>query len=325
MKERKKPPYRDSLWRANEFVARPIPEREWLIEPVIPHPGLGLLYSWRGSGKTFTAMSMAIAVARGEAWMGYQTPRARATLYVDGEMPLGDLRSRLDGLTREGGPPDNLYILASEDLAVAHRNINLANAPDRDELAGMLAGLPDVQFIVLDNWTSLVRGIDENDNSKMDPIKEWLVTLRHGERSVLIVHHAGKSGGQRGGSAREDVIDWSACLTRRNTSGSKESYFNFQWDKMRTGMPEDTQFVIRLHREDDKRYVLKRVAGSISGGNGKLDSEIIALLKDQGPMKLSAIAEALGADGRGLHWTLDRLEKKGRIVRYPNGEFGCSA
>ncbi len=320
-----KPPikYKDSLWKASEFVARPIPEREWLIAPIFQHPGLGMIYSWRGSVKTFTAMSLAIAVARGEKWMGYSVPKARGSLYLDGEMPLADLRSRLDGMTRDG-VPDNLYILASEDLAVTHRNINLAERSDRDELTKMFAELPNIEFIVLDNWTSMVRGVDENDNSQMDPVKEWLITLRHGERSVLIIHHAGKAGGQRGGSAREDVIDWSAKLERRDTAGGKESYFNFTFDKMRTGMPEDPQFVMRLNREEDGRYVLVRTVEAPKAAKKQWDDDIIALLKSNGPMKFKAIVAALDPDeSKAISKAVERMTKLSRLAYYPTGEYGA--
>jgi putative DNA primase/helicase len=41
-------------------------------------------------------------------------------------------------------------------------------------------------------------GLRENDSDAWSPIQQWLLQLRRRGLSVLIVHHAGKPGGQRG-------------------------------------------------------------------------------------------------------------------------------
>ena len=39
------------------------------------------------------------------------------------------------------------------------------------------------------------------------PVQRWLLKMRSEGRSILLIHHANKSGGQRGTSGREDVLD----------------------------------------------------------------------------------------------------------------------
>lgn len=241
--------YAELVWPAADFLSRPIPERTWLVEGAIPHPTTGMLYAYRGSGKSWTAMQIACAVAGGKQWALYKCPAARNVLYVDGEMALCDLRDRIRGLT-DGRPPDKLWILASEDLAAAHRGLNLALAADQQAFARTLldiearAGGP-IEFVVLDNWISLVRGLDENDNSQLDGIRQWLIMLRHAERSVLVVHHAGKSGVQRGASAREDNLDYSIML-KQTMARVGESWFDLEWDKCRGARPVPDRFTQRL-------------------------------------------------------------------------------
>jgi putative DNA primase/helicase len=48
----------------------------------------------------------------------------------------------------------------------------------------------------------------------LGPIQDYLLRLRRRNISVLIVHHAGKGGQQRGTSRREDVLDTVICLRR---------------------------------------------------------------------------------------------------------------
>lgn len=51
-------------------------------------------------------------------------------------------------------------------------------------------------------------GYDENDNSHLDRYLAWLREIRHRGITVLIVHHAGKGGDQRGASRREDILGY---------------------------------------------------------------------------------------------------------------------
>src|SRR5712671_375740 len=104
------------VWRADMFVERDIPPREWMVEGCIPHPSSGMLYAQRGAGKTLTAMDMALAVSRGEKWLGYEVPKPRNCLFLDGEMPIADMKQRLIAQAGPAGAPQSLFILSSEDL-----------------------------------------------------------------------------------------------------------------------------------------------------------------------------------------------------------------
>lgn len=70
-----------------EFLSMSIPERGYLLSPVLPVQGIGILYAPRGIGKTFAALSIAVAVASGGAVFNWRAPMPKRTLYVDGEMP----------------------------------------------------------------------------------------------------------------------------------------------------------------------------------------------------------------------------------------------
>ena len=97
------------------------------------------------------------------------------------------------------------------DLIEAGGIGNLASAEVQTELDQWLEG---VDLLVLDNLSSLTAVIRDNDAESWGPIQEWLLRLRRRGISVLIVHHAGKGGQQRGTSRREDVLDTSISLRR---------------------------------------------------------------------------------------------------------------
>lgn len=314
--------YSDLIWRADQFIARPIPPRTWLLEGAIPHPSIGMLYAWRGTGKTYNALDMSLAIAAGKPWMHYTTVKHNV-LYIDGEMPLGDMRMRVDQLAK-GLPSKQLYLLASEDLAVARRNLNLAHKPDRDELSKAIVkfekqlGDP-FGLIVLDNWTSLVRGIDENDNAAIDPIKEWLVLLRHGNHSVLLVHHAGKGGAQRGASSREDLLDYSAELSEELAFG-KESRFRFRWDKTRTGRPDPDNF-IEILEQVNGHMELRAAPEAAKGVSKRANKETMDKVLSCLPATFRTIKQETGLLAPQITRTLDYLEREGAIALNGNDEY----
>jgi hypothetical protein len=74
--------------------------------------------------------------------------------------------------------------------------------------------LNDFDLIVLDNLSTLVRSGRENESESWLPVQEWALQLRKRGKSILFVHHAGKTGQQRGTSKKEDVLDTVISLKR---------------------------------------------------------------------------------------------------------------
>jgi hypothetical protein len=73
---------------------------------------------------------------------------------------------------------------------------------------------PDTKLIVIDNLSCLARTGVENDAESWNSVASWALDMRRQGRSVLFIHHAGKAGGPRGTSKREDLLDVSIVLTR---------------------------------------------------------------------------------------------------------------
>src|SRR3954454_23553572 len=78
-----------------EFLSRDIAPREMLLAPILPTQGLMMLYSWRGIGKTHTAVGIAYAAASGGKFLQWEAPKPRRVLYLDGEMPAGVMQERI--------------------------------------------------------------------------------------------------------------------------------------------------------------------------------------------------------------------------------------
>ena len=90
-----------------EFLSMSIPERGYLLSPVLPVQGIGILYAPRGIGKTFAALSIAVAVASGGAVFNWRAPMPKRTLYVDGEIPATSMQNRLSALVNGMSVPQH--------------------------------------------------------------------------------------------------------------------------------------------------------------------------------------------------------------------------
>ncbi len=195
------------------FLSMEIPDRGFLLSPILPVQGIGILYAPRGVGKTFAALSVAVAVASGGEVFNWRAPRPKKALYVDGEMPATSMKSRLSSII--GGmsaPPQAL-----KNLSLITPDLQPCAMPDLSTLSGqsMLEPfLKGVDMLVLDNISTLCRTGKENEAQSWQSMQAWLLDLRRRGITVLLVHHAGKSGDQRGTSAKEDIMDTVISLRR---------------------------------------------------------------------------------------------------------------
>jgi AAA domain len=192
------------LVSASQLSEMEVPAREMVIDPFLPTSSINLLFAQRGVGKTWVGMTLATAVALGEDFLGFEVRKPRGVLYIDGEMPLAVLKERVVAIGADR--LENFFILPSESLFRGAGPLNIHSKKDQVRIDAMLDDV-DAEVIIFDNLSSLRSGVDENDNSALDAFLQWLLALRHKGYAILLIHHAGKGGDQRGASRLEDFLD----------------------------------------------------------------------------------------------------------------------
>jgi hypothetical protein len=131
----------------DDLIATEIPERELLLDPILPAKGLMMIHARRGGSKTFLALAMGLAVAGGTSLLRWSVPKARRVLHVDGEMTLIDLQKRVAALKAGIGVTiqnDHFRLLAADHTDV----------PDLATEAGQRAldpSLDGVDLLIVDN------------------------------------------------------------------------------------------------------------------------------------------------------------------------------
>jgi hypothetical protein len=198
-----------------DFLSLSLPRRELLLSPFLPKAGLVMVHAYRGVGKTHISLGIAYAVAKGGKFLNWNAEKSHGVLYIDGEMPAVVLQERLARIVLMNGDktiPSKLRIITPD--------LQPNGMPDLSTTEGqeMVNHYIDdtIDPIIVDNISCLAPSIKENDSSDWAALQTWILMLRSKGKSVLLVHHSGKGGTQRGTSKKEDVLDTVIFLERPN-------------------------------------------------------------------------------------------------------------
>jgi putative DNA primase/helicase len=220
-----------------DFLAIDLPPREMLLDPILPERSLAMLYAPRGIGKTLLSLSIGLAVASGSQLLRWNAPRPRRVLYVDGEMPLVSLQERLRSISHGLGaaiPNDGFRILAADNT---ESGLSIGAEEGQCAIDPLLSG---VDLVILDNLSTLCTNGSESASDAWVPMQNWLLKLRRQGVAVLLVHHAGTNGRQRGTSRREDALDAVFALSRpEDYSPDQGARFEVHFEKLRNRVDGD--------------------------------------------------------------------------------------
>lgn len=291
------------------FLERDLPRRTPIVAPFLFEKSLSMLYGRRGCGKTWFCQGIGLAAASGgvvfdargraPAWAA---PRPRTVLHIDGEMPGPMLQERFALLVagRRYAPAGRLRILAAD---LAEDPLPSIARPEGQGIVN--AHLDGVDLVILDNISTLFRGLDENDAAAWDPVQEWLLSLRRRGIAVLLVHHGGKSGVQRGTSKREDVLDNVISLRLPDDILEEEgASVHVVFEKARGLVgPDVVPFAARLNVSP---------SGAIWTASPIVDPNDEEIMKfSRNGMSQRAIAEKVGMDQATVSRRLKRLAAAG--------------
>lgn len=221
-----------------DFMQLDLPPRNCLMTPWLPEKGLTMIYALRGAGKTYFAQGIAYALVTGTDFLDgrWKTDRPTSVLMIDGEMPQEELQKRFKERFGEDFAPKTEFKLLATDWM---RNTpNLFNSKCQEWVIRHMEG---IDVLILDSKVTLFRGRDENDAHGWAAGQEFLMRLRRKGKTVILIHHAGKSGTQRGTSAIEDVMDTVIKLSKPKGADSKDgTRLEVSFEKHRGFFSDDT-------------------------------------------------------------------------------------
>jgi hypothetical protein len=266
-----------------ELLNAEFPPRRLMLAPWLPDKGLAMIYGTRGVGKTWIGLSIAHAIASGGEFLSWNAPRPRSVLYIDGEMPAATLQERYATVVAASNcdaPRENFRLVAADVQPDGLPDLAHAEAQRFYD-----AAIANAELVIVDNLSTIACGLRENEADAFGPIQSWLLAQRAAGRSVLLIHHAGKGGGQRGTSRKEDVLDTVISLSRPpGYSATEGARFEIRFTKSRGFWGRDAE-----------PFEARFVEGSWSVAEivAEDSDEALAALREQG-LSIRGIADRCG-------------------------------
>jgi hypothetical protein len=188
---------RFKLLSAADLLA--LPAQSWRVKGVFPAAGVAAIYGASGSGKTFLALDLAVAIAAGRPWFQKRVTAAPVVyLALEGEAGIAQ---RIQALHKERGAglPDGLKVVLQP--------VSVVTAQDVADLAAVV---PRGSVVFLDTLNRAASGVDENGSEGMGKILAGAGALQRLTGGlVVLVHHSGKNAanGMRGHSSLLGAMD----------------------------------------------------------------------------------------------------------------------
>ena len=181
-------------------------ERELLLKPWLHSQDLTMIHAGRGIGKTHLAIAIMYAVATGGKFAGWVAPKPTKVLYLDGELPGRVLQNRLSMHLPVEEPQRGFIRVFTPDLLPDGVGLPDLSTPEGQDIVEAMIE-EDTGLLIVDNLSAWCRTGRENDGESWNPIATWILQLRRRGIAVLMIHHSGKNGEQRGTSKKEDLLD----------------------------------------------------------------------------------------------------------------------
>lgn len=296
-----------------DLLRRDIPERKLLL-PFLPQGGLGMVFAPRGLGKTLFSISLAVAITSSNKFMGWNVGCNCGVLYVDGEMSLEQMRERITNFCPT--MPINPLSLLSHEVFYDEFEYDLSVTNEKTQFAllKLLDHKPDIKLLVLDNLSCLSKIREDKSDDWRTVMLPFLIACRRRGVAVLLVHHAGKSGDQRGTGAREDALDVSIKLSPMPDSKNDGAYFRVDIVKSRGCRDGDATkpFTAKLSHSENAGFYWE-----IQSVEESTKDRMINLITDAGDDGISAkdIAEELNISVPMVSRYKKQLETEGVILR----------
>jgi putative DNA primase/helicase len=280
--------------------------RDTILDPWLHTQDLCMVFAARGIGKTHFALAVAFAVATGGTFAKWSAPKPRKVLYLDGELPGGVMQQRLLMHCPDNEPEPGYLRIFTPDLLPEGRLM-----PDVSTLEGQAAidhMIQDADVVFVDNLSCWARSGRENEAESWLPIADWILSLRRRGIAVILIHHAGKGGQQRGTSKREDLLDVVIGLSRpKDYDPTQGAVFVSEFTKSR-GLTGDSVEGLELQlggTEDRATWSFRTVESSTY-------DRVVALAKEG--LSQSEIANELELNKSNVSRHLRKARELGDVV-----------
>lgn len=201
------------------------PTHEYLIKGVLTRNELSFLAGASQSGKSFIAIDMAMAVARGVDWFGRRVRRG-GVIYQAGESATGVRRRRFPAYRqRYDCGHDPLSVVLLEKPVDFYSSDEDVDAFIEECLHWKRVFRDPLELIILDTFNKATPGANENDGKDMGMVLARCERVRRATGAhVMLVHHMNAEGSKMRGHTSlfgnvDNVVTVKKCPDRTDAEG----------------------------------------------------------------------------------------------------------
>lgn len=298
-----------ALTPIGELLSEPDEEHAWLVDGRLPVGGLGLIAGKPKAGKSTLSRCLALAVARGDPWLGFVTT-AGPVIYLGFEEKRGEVRRHFRSMGARADDPLSVLVGRAPEEALAR-------------LAKTVQQVRPV-LVIVDTVARLLPSVREwNDYGSVTAALEPVLALaRETGAHVLLVHHMGKgerTGGDAvlGSTAIFAAADTTLLLKRleRYRTLSTIQRYGDDLEELTVALDPETRAVAAggPRREAEEEEAARAILAYLTGQPEPLDeAAILEGVEGRRGLKVKGLRRLLG---RG-HVTRTGAGKKGDVYRY---------
>jgi hypothetical protein len=173
----------------DELLSSELGEPKWLVPALELGPGRPCgLWGYGGTGKSYVAMALALAVASGVELFGRLPVRQGRVAHLSHELGARVLKERYRRLAN--GQGIRLSDLGDRLIVAPYPSIYLNQATAEDAYLEAFKGF---DLVVIDSFRRAIPGSDENDSTVSDCLMMLARVSNLTDCTFVVLHHTGKS------------------------------------------------------------------------------------------------------------------------------------
>lgn len=268
-------------------LAATLPEASWLIKGVLPRSlDPTILFGASGAGKSFVALDMACAIARGIEWRGRRVAKGRV-LYIAAEGGAG-IGKRLRAYSDH-------HQISVDDIAVdvVTAAPNLLEQDDVSEIVKTISGCGPYDVVFVDTLAQTTPGANENAGEDMGRVLANIKAIQAATgATVVAVHHAGKdlARGSRGWSGIKAAAEAQLEVVRDEDNGQRYmrvekmkdgedgERFGFKLEVLQVGIDREGDAITSCAVVPTDVVVAEKETGKGLKRRGRIENHILEVL-----------------------------------------------
>ena len=173
----------------SELQDKTLPPMKWLIDDLLPVGGVVMLSAKPKMGKSYFAIQLALSVASGGEFLGFNVPEKNEVLYIDLETSQRSMKTRISMVTADA--PKGLFLMTPKEVFEFG---NVGNGFE-SQVDYFLESHKGVKLVIVDTYGIIKghrkqnQGVYDFDYGEISHLNSW---SRKKGFTLVLIHHQNK-------------------------------------------------------------------------------------------------------------------------------------